>query len=70
MDKVKINEQNRSIATGLLPTLRIWSDLNFPTWRYGGFEPHEGIGPRNVDTVLVQDAKIYFTIEKLCSMKC
>ena len=40
MDKVKINEQKKSIATGPLyvPAHRIWNDLNIPTC--GGLKSH------------------------------
>ena len=60
-DKVKINEQNTSIATGPLYHTPKLMRFERSYLKLGRFRTSWGIRPRNVGTVLVQDTKVYFT---------
>ena len=44
--------------------------VRFAVERYGEFESLGGIGSCDTDMEHVQDFKMYFTIEKWCSMNC
>ena len=71
LNKVKINQQNKSVMTGPIYVHWIWSDLSTPTWKCGGFsEPHRVLNLITLGPCLCKTPKYFFASEKWFAMTC